>query len=95
MSTPMDYTTFVAKTVDWINRALVPTDVTVDADTALFADGLIDSIRILKLIAWTERALGIRIPDSQIRMDHFRSVRQIADTFARRADNSGGADVAA
>jgi acyl carrier protein len=95
MSAQMDYASFVARTVEWINRTLVPPSVTIDADTALFADGLINSIRILKLIAWTERALDIRIPDSRIRMDYFRSVRQIADTFAGRVDDTGGADVAA
>src|SRR5207237_367476 len=53
MSTPMDRETFIERTVDWINRTLVPPDVTIDADTSLFADGLINSIRILRLIAWT------------------------------------------
>ena len=95
MSAHLDYAAFVSRTVDWINRTLVPAGVTVDADTPLFADGLINSIRILKLIAWTEQALGIRIPDSRIRMDHFRSVRHIADHFVPRGAGIGGADVAA
>ena len=95
MSAPMEHATFVELTVDWINRTLVPAGVTIDADTALFADGLINSIRILQLIAWTEHALGLRIPDVQIRMDHFRTVRRIADTFARLRPDVGGGDVAA
>ena len=72
---------FVRDTVAWINRRLVPPGRVVHATTPLFADGLIDSIRILRLIAWTEQAIGRRIPDEQIRMDHFRDVAQIADTF--------------
>lgn len=95
MNTSMDHATFVERTVGWINRTLVPPGVTIDADTALFADGLINSIRILQLIAWTEHALGLRIPDLQIRMDHFRTVRHIADTFARSNTGLGGGDVAA
>lgn len=95
MNTSMDHATFVERTVGWINRTLVPAGVTIDADTALFADGLINSIRILQLIAWTEHALGLRIPDVQIRMDHFRTVRHIADTFARSTTGLGGGDVAA
>ena len=95
MNAPMDHATFVQRTVDWINRTMVPAGVVIDADTALFADGLINSIRILQLIAWTERALGLRIPDVQIRMDHFRTVRHIADTFARSNTGVGGDDVAA
>jgi acyl carrier protein len=73
----------------------VPEGVTVDADTPLFANGLIDSIRILRLIAWTEHALDLRIPDSRIRMDHFRSVRAIAETFVAAAESQGGSDAAA
>lgn len=95
MSARMDYQTFVAQTVDWITRTLVTEGVVIDADTPLFAEGLINSIRILRLIAWTEHALAVRIPDSQIRMDHFRTVKQIADHFARQPGDVGGTDVAA
>jgi Acyl carrier protein len=80
--------------VAWINATLVPSGVTVDADTPLFESGLIDSIRVLQLIAWTEHALDIRIPDLRIRMDHFRTVRHIAEAFAG-ADTIAGDDNAA
>lgn len=72
---------FVDETTAWINRRLAPAGVEVQPDTPLFEGGLIDSIRILQLIAWTERAVGREIPDDLIRMDHFRSVQCIADTF--------------
>jgi len=68
---------------------------TIDADTPLFANGLINSIRVLQLIAWTEHALGMRIPDARIRMDHFRTVRHIADAFAGADRTKGGDDAAA
>ena len=89
-----DRNAFVARTVDWINRTLVPEGVTVDADTPLFASGLINSIRILRIIAWTEHATGRRIPDAAIRMDNFRTVRRIADVFCATED-VGGSGVAA
>ena len=95
MSLGMDHETFISETITWINRTMVPPGVTIDADTPLFANGLINSIRVLRLIAWTEHALGIRIPDARIRMDHFRSVRQIACTFAPSSTEKGDADVAA
>ena len=53
MRAPMDNATFVVRTVEWINATLVPAGVTVDADTPLFSNGLINSIRVLQLIAWT------------------------------------------
>jgi len=95
MSASMKHATFVAETVEWINRTMLPQGVSIDADTPLFANGLIDSIRVLRLIAWTEHALGLLIPDSRIRMDYFRTVRTIADTFAGSTDAEGGDDVAA
>lgn len=72
---------FVRETTAWINRRLVPADVTIDERTPLFEDGLIDSLRILLLIAWTEKLIGHRIADEHIRMDRFRDVRTIANTF--------------
>jgi hypothetical protein len=75
--------------LDWLNRRLAPPGVTIEADTPLFAGRLIDSIRILELIAWTERATGAPVPDRMIRMDYFASPRRIAETFG-----SGDGDVA-
>jgi acyl carrier protein len=91
----MDHVTFIARTVEWINRTLAPAGVTIDADTPLFAGGLIDSIKVLKLIAWTEHALALRIPDSRNRMDYFRTVRCIAETFAVTYAEHGATDAAA
>lgn len=79
----MTRTRFVAEMVDWLNRRYsAQTGVVFAAETALFVRGRIDSIRILELIAWTERAIGRAIPDEQIRMDNFSSVLRIADVFA-------------
>lgn len=72
---------FIRDTTDWINTRLVPAGATIDADTPLFEGGLIDSLKVLRLIAWTERAIGRPIPDAMIRMDHFRDIRHIAHTF--------------
>lgn len=76
---------FIAETLDWLARRILPDDVVIDGDTPLFEDGLIDSIRILKLIAWTESWTERVIPDREIRMDNFRTVRRIADVFVRGA----------
>ena len=77
----MQTETFVIETVDWLNRRVAPQGVTVDADTRLFEAGIVDSLGILRLIAWTERAIGRQIQDREIRMDRFASVRDIADNF--------------
>ena len=85
---------FVETMLEWLNGKLAPPGVRIDADTPLFRTGLIDSIRILELIAWTERATGRLIADREIRMDNFRTVARIADVFAGgselRLPDSGG-----
>ena len=72
----------------WIRARLAPPGVRVDAATPLFAGRIIDSIRILELIAWTERAIGRNIPDVQIRLDNFHSVARIAEVFVAEADDA-------
>lgn len=83
---PLEREQFTTELTDWIVRRFAP-GAPVGPDTPLF-EGLIDSIRILELIAWTERALDRRIPDRMIRMDHFRTVRAIAETFAAEAGHA-------
>jgi acyl carrier protein len=78
----MSESIFIERILAWMNRRVAPPGVTIEADTELFAGGLIDSIRILYLIAWTERETGRAIPDERIRMDNFATARRIAQTFA-------------
>ena len=79
---------FVAEMVAWINARLAPPGVRVEAATPLFTSRVINSIKILELIAWTERAIGRPIPDVQIRLDNFHSVERIADVFVREATDA-------
>lgn len=72
---------FVDALVDWLNRRVAPPGILLSPDTPLFEGGLINSLRILEVIAWTERALGRRIPDRSIRMDSFASASRIGQAF--------------
>ena len=80
---------FVTDMLEWLNRRLAPPGVTIDADTPLFRTGIITSIRILELIAWTERATGRTIVDRDIRMDNFQSVGRIAEVFVEESHVAG------
>ena len=80
----LDPKLFEPELVSFINTSLVPAGKgAVSAETALFDDGLINSIKILDLIAFVEKALGVRIPEKLMVMKHFRSPRAITTTFAR------------
>lgn len=77
----MNESPFLGRILTWLNQRLAPPGVTIEADTELFATGMVDSIRILHLIAWTERETGRVIADEDIRMDYFATARRIALTF--------------
>lgn len=72
---------FALRMLAWLNEEIAPKGSRVDADTPLFATRLLDSLRVLELIAFTEQAIGRAIPDSHIRMDNFQTVARIAAVF--------------
>jgi acyl carrier protein len=72
---------FVSSMLAWLNAEVAPKGVDVQADTPLFATRLLDSLKVLELIAFTEQAMGRVIPDSHIRMDNFQTVERIAAVF--------------
>ncbi len=72
---------FAIRMIVWLNAELTPKGVLVDAATPLFASRLLDSLKVLELIAFTEEAIGRPIPDSHIRMDNFQTVARIATVF--------------
>jgi acyl carrier protein len=79
---------FIADMVAWLNASLAPPGTVVGADTPLFASGIISSIKVLELIAWTERAIGRQIADGDIRLDNFRTVARIAEVFVKEAGHA-------
>jgi acyl carrier protein len=86
-----DQGTFIDEMLRWLNDEVVPESVIVGADTQLFAGRLLDSLRVLELIAFTEQAIGSTIPDSQIRMDNFQTVSRIASVFLRKTEGENAA----
>jgi acyl carrier protein len=79
-STPLNPA--VASLLKFVNEDLLtgPQD-KVAPDTALFDEGRIDSLKILRLIAFLEVRSGKKIPDELIVMDRFRTIETIAKNF--------------
>ena len=69
---------------DFVRHRLVPGDVAarVERDTPLFEARIVDSLRILELIAFIEAAIGRKIPDAQVVLANFRSIAIMASRFA-------------
>lgn len=73
------------KLLGYINGELL-TDPTRRAklDTLLFEDGWIDSLKILKLVAYVELMIGRNLSDEEIVMKNFRTVTTIARHFGSK-----------
>ena len=82
---------FIDDMLAWLNDEVAPDGVHICADTPLFASRLLDSLRVLELIAFTEQAIGRPIPDSEIRMDNFQTVSRIAAVFLRAREGDSAA----
>lgn len=54
-------------------------------DTRLFEDRVIDSLKVLELIAYLQSILGRKIPDTQIVLANFKSIATIARVFTGEA----------
>ena len=68
--------------LEFINHELLgDSSGTIELDTPLFNDGLIDSLKILQLIAFIEVKTGRAIPDREVVMENFRTVRTIDQRF--------------
>jgi len=68
--------------LQWLNERMAPDNVTIQADTPLF-EGIIDSMKVLELIAWTEKETGQTIPDQKIVMSNFSTARRVAEVFGK------------
>ena len=74
--------TLESRLLDFVRGELLQRPGThISEDSYLFEDGLIDSLKILQLIAFVEVETGRSIPDAEVVMEHFRSVRTIARRF--------------
>ena len=83
-SLTIHYATFLSELLAWLNGRFAPDETTIVADTPLFAGGLIESLRVLEVVAWTEREIGHEISDVSIRIDNFATPARIAELFATR-----------
>ena len=63
------------------SRRRVNAPVDVAGDTPLFESGLVDSLAILELIAFVERATGRTIPPRHVRLERFGTIDRICGAF--------------
>ncbi|MEU2790639.1 phosphopantetheine-binding protein [Streptomyces sp. NPDC007100] len=57
----------------------------------LLAEGWLDSLGVLHVVAWLENRYGVTVPTDALSLRNFRSVRAIRETAERAAAGGGAA----
>jgi acyl carrier protein len=68
---------------DFLRNKLRVDDSQVRKDSALFSTGLIDSFALVTLLAYIEKAAGVRIAPTDVTLDNFDSIERILEFTAR------------
>lgn len=53
-------------------------------DANLLTGGMVDSLGVLKLVSFIEHELGMEVPDEDVTVDNFRSLKDIGDYLERK-----------
>lgn len=56
-----------------------------DETENLLAAGIIDSLGILRLVSFVEEKFGIEVPDEDVTIDNFQSVKSMSDYVASQS----------
>ena len=56
-----------------------------DESENLLAAGIIDSLGILRLVSFVEEKFGIEVPDEDVTIDNFQSVKSMSDYVAAQS----------
>ncbi|GJM39768.1 MAG: hypothetical protein DHS20C20_00500 [Ardenticatenaceae bacterium] len=56
-----------------------------DESENLLAAGIIDSLGILRLVSFVEEKFGIDVPDEDVTIDNFQSVKSMSDYVASQS----------
>ena len=77
-----------ARIIEFVKEELGPYDEAITIDTPLVTNGLVDSAGLMRLAAFVERETGTSIPDKDINVGHFDTIRQIQAYVTRRCGGS-------
>lgn len=59
-------------------------EVEIPEDANLLTGGMVDSLGVLKLVSFIEHELDMEVPDEDVTVDNFRSLKDIGDYLERK-----------
>lgn len=72
---------------EYISKELLEDDEPLGDDENLLADGMVDSLGMLRLVAFIEESHGIRVPPEDFTIENFRTIDAL-DDYLKRAHSS-------
>jgi len=83
-----DFAKLAGRIIEFVKTELGIDDEEITVDTPLVTNGLVDSAGLMRLAAFVERETGTTIPDRDVNVGHFDTVRQIQAYLTRRSGGS-------
>ena len=69
---------------EFIAEELLSGELPVGDDDNLLADGMVDSLGVVRLVGFIEQQFGYKTPPGDVTIDHFRTVNQLAEYLESR-----------
>jgi len=73
----------------YIVEELLGEDGPLDDDENLLADGMVDSLGMLRLVGFIEESYEIKVPPEDFIIENFRTI-EVLDAYLKRTANSTG-----
>ena len=75
---------FEDKLIEYIQKELLDGSVDIESGDSLLADGMVDSLGMLRLVMHIEQELNIKIPHEDLVIENFRTVGIIINYLTHR-----------
>ena len=63
-------------------------DVSIDAEDDILGSGLVDSLGVMRIVAFIEKRYEVKVPPEDVRIEHFLSVNHIVSYLETRRDGA-------
>lgn len=73
----------------YIAEELLETEQAVEDDENLLADGMVDSMGMLRLVAYIDEVWSFSVPPEDFIIENFRTVKNLAIYLDRKLDSTG------
>ncbi len=72
----------------FVTEELLDEEEPVGANENLLADGMLDSLGMMRLVAYIDQELGYKVPPGDLVIENFRTIGLISDYLERSLDNT-------